>query len=1157
VDQDAPTSDSCADAALATPEPVSPTAETEPLLQVGSEEYARAETLPLDPGQTTPPPTREAVSPDGETVVLAPGAGSGSGKTFWELAPGDIFGPLEILGELGRGGMGVVFRAREVELGREVALKVLSTELSQRPRELARFRREAALASKLRHPRIVGVYTYGEVEGRTYYTMPIVEGESLKDVLTKGHLAPARAAELVEMVARAIDSAHQQRVVHRDLKPANVVLDPAGAPLVLDFGLAKDLLSGPELTRTGEILGTPCYMSPEQAAGETDRIDHRVDVYALGTILYECLTGQVAYGGQTATEVIAKILTEDPPAPRSIRPEIPYELETIVLHAMRRERFLRYQTAGALADDLGRYRRREPVIAKRPGLGAKALRWVRAHKSTTVLAALLVATLLGVVVFAKGYAARVATAQRVTRARELLKSAQEAEARGDGEGAARGYLEATVIAEGAFGEAPDDVAARATLLDVLAARATSAEEDGDWELAEELFGRRYRLTESDRDYEAWRHARGLARVDVSGLATGDTLTFVRWDRGVGQVDSSRPVQASLRQPQIELRAGSYLAGFRPANTERVVPFLVVIGRGEDRAVEVFDPGVAPEGMVFVPGSSLVLGSPGKAGRVARTQPLWMDAGAVTVADYRRFLASLDPSEAKERRPPNFPRLLAQGEEGERTPVAHVCYADAKAYAAWAKKRLPLREEWLAAAGGSDGRAYPWGDRFQIGRANLRRDELAPEDAYSQDVSPYGVLGLAGNGDEWVADAGPDVGTRLLCGVAGAYQPQEGGRIERTTFALETQRFGDTTFRCARTIRPPRRVKPLPLGVPAPPTPRATGQGALSPIVLRVAAWPRYADPAFTGAFARRYLQSSGVAVLVTQVMTVASNDEYRALLQDPAHPVDLVVPSCDMAPQLIRERLVQPFDVPNSAELLPAFRHPPFLQRGGRSFGACYASGPMWLITSGDRPVLRRWGALWDPQLRGKIAVWDDAVWAVTLAALDLGLSPVFDLSDAELKRVGEHLTALLRNGCRLWRDHRQVLDWLRKGEVVASDDWGILGWELERTGYAVQRVVPKGGSAQWIDSWMIASHLEGPRLEAARAWVEYAVSPENQRDLLLQAGYDPTNARAVELLDKASALSRVRTVRERQLVGLQRWRPVPRREEYLATWAAAKRAVR
>ncbi len=1120
----------------------------------------RAETLTRGP----------VVRPDDETVELpesgpsdetrrppAPELDSGSASSLpaWELGPGDRFGGYEVLEELGRGGMGVVYRAREVELGREVALKLLSPELSRRPRELARFQREAALASKLRHPQIVGVYSYGEVERRTYYTMPIVEGQSLRDLLAAGPLDPERATDLVEQVARAIDSAHQQRVVHRDLKPANVVLDAAGAPLVLDFGLAKDLLSGPELTRTGEILGTPCYMSPEQAAGETAYVDHRVDVYALGAILYESLTGQRPYEGETATEVIAKILHEDPTPPRKLRPQIPYELETIVLCAMRRERFLRYQTAGALADDLARFRRQEPPVGRRPGLWARLVRWVRAHKSTAVLAFLLALTVLLVLVYAKGYAARVAVQQRIERAHQLLSDARAARARGDREGTSRAYLEATVEAEGAFGEAPDDFEARRTLLEVLGARAEAAAARADWSLAEELYGRRYRLTESRQDDAAWRHARGLAQVSVSGLDEHETLTFYRWDRAIGQLDSSRPVQATARQTQVELRAGTYLARYHPADAPgaaaRRVPFLVVVARGQDCALSVFDPGPAPEGMAFVPGSELVLAAPGQRAQRTLTQPCWIDRVAVTVGAYRAFLASLPAQEAATRRPPDFP---PPGSASESSPVTGVRFADAEAYARWASKRLPTRAEWIAAGGGADDRTYPWGDAPPEGRANLSRGDLAPEAAYSRDVSPYGVLGLAGNGDEWVSDEGPEPGTRLLCGLAGPFDPSEGGQVRRYGYAREGQRFEDTTFRCARTIQPEQLVPAIPLGVPAPPPAREPSAQAQEPLVLRVAAWPRYAAANFTRAFARLYQERTGVAVVVTQTVTVASNDEYPRLLREAE--VDLVAPSCDMAPLLIQEGLVQPFSAARSGELLPAFRHPPFLQSGGQGYGVCYASGPMWLITVGERPPLRRWSQLWDPEQRGRVAIWDDAVWAVTLTALAHGKRNVFDLSDADLAEVREHLVALLRNGCRLWREPDEVLGWLRAGEVIAADDWGILSWKLERTGHAVERVVPERGSAQWIDSWMIGAHLEGERLAAAQAWVDYAVSPENQRDLLVQAGYDPTNARTVELLDKATARARVRTIRERQLVGLERWRPVARREAYRAAWEAAKAAA-
>ena len=1096
----------------------------------GREVIAKAETVSIPPASETPNPA----------ATTPPPSASGSSG----LGVGGRFGNYEITGELGRGGMGVVYRARDVDLGREVALKVLGFELGQSEVELARFRREASLASQLRHPRIVGVFNFGEIAGRAYYTMPIIEGATLKELLKdEGPLGFERAAKLIEELARAIDSAHQQRVVHRDLKPANVAIDPGGGPLVLDFGLAKDL-GGPDLTRTGEILGTPCYMAPEQAAGETQALDHRVDVYALGAILYEVLTGQVPYGGQTASEVIRKILYDDPAPPRSLRPDVPYELETVVLAAMRRERFLRYQTAGAMADDLARFRRQEPVVARRPGLATRLLRWCVGHKSTTVLAiVLLLVVTIGGLKF-NSWGNRLKISQQINEARQALENARGA---GDAESASESFHEATLLAEAIYREVPDDDEARATLLQALGERASFAASRGEWELAELLYGRRARLSGSIEDEEDFRRARGLGQVTVRGLRVGETLTFRRWDGSVGAVDSGRTFQATAQLPDVDLRAGSYLARYQRAQPgSPPLRFLVTLGRSQVQAVEVTDPGQAPPGMVFVPATQLVLTPPGGIPSLVATPACWIDAQSVTRGAFRSFLATLEPDERERLLPGGLP----PPGPGDALPVTGVSWVAAQAYAASLGKRLPSRAEWVAAAGGADGRRYPWGEQLEVGRANLRRDELAPDLDFARDLSPYGVIGLAGNGDEWVLDEGPGK-TKILCGIAGAYRPETGGQVRPYSFAGPLQSFPDTTFRCARPIA--SLALPLPLGGPAPTPQNPISAATGPPLVLRVAAWPRYADPNFTERFAARYRAQTGISVVVSQVVTVGSNDEYLPLLEASPPKVDVVAPSCDMAPELIARNLVQTLDIKSEADLLPAFRRPPFLQAKGKCYGVAYASGPMWLLTVGRQQPLRRWGQLWDPGLEGRVAIWDDGVWAVSLAALKLGKERLFDLSDADLSEVEDSLVELLETKCRLWTKPEDVQGWLSEGQIVACDDWGILAWELSRTQTKVYRVVAAEGTTQWIDSWMLAAHVKGRLRAAAQAWIEYAISPENQRDLLREAGYDPTNERTVELLDKASALARVRTIRQRRLATIERWRPVPRRALYLEVWKRAK----
>ncbi len=1119
----------------------------------------------------------DVVSASAATVVTPPPTPSGSGSRSRRagLEPGTRLGRFEVQEELGRGGMGVVYRAMDQDLKREVALKVLSVELSDDARELERFRREATLASKLRHPRIIGVYSFGEVEGRPFYTMPLVEGRSLKELLQQeGPLPPKRAARILEQAAAAIDAAHQQRVVHRDLKPANILLDPDGGPLILDFGLAKDLGRGPELTRSGEVLGTPCYMSPEQARGEVTHADHRVDVYALGAILYELLTAHPPYEGLTANEVLHKILTVDPAPPRRHRADVPYELETICLKALMREPYFRYQTADALAEDLRRFLDDKPVLARRPGLGAEALRFVRAHRAATAMLALLILTVTTGIYMVTRYSARIAAVETSENALKTLDIARDAERHGHVEDATRGFYKAYVLAEEAYGDFPGNERVRNAFLASIRARADFAEVRENWPLAEELRERLWRLSLDQEDERRLRHARGEGAVTVVGLREGESLDFYRWDRAVGAIDSSQRTQATADAPEVSLRAGSYVGlyrllppdGGRP-DDEAAPRYLLALGRGQAQQLTVGDPGPAPPGMVFVPGARFVMGRDGadadEAPRVVEAGPIWIDRTEVTIREYRAFLEHVAASghgacgdgctRDDDHRPPGFPDRPGSA-AAESRPVTGVRWFDAAAFARWRGKRLPTEAEWELAAGAVDQRTYPWGDRWEASRANFQREEISPVLDYPDDVSPYGVIGLAGNADEWCADPqglpGSDQVGRVIRGGVWYYQPEKGGRIHDRTFALPEHRFRDTGFRCVLDA-PRAGTGRVPLGVTPPASRPAAPRVAGPPIVLRVAGWPHYADERFTRAFAERHLAATGVAVVVTQTVTVTSNDELLPLLQ--RGEVDLVTPSCDYARTIIDSDLVRPLTLAREAELLPAFRAPPFLQKDGRSYGACYAYGPMWLVSVNDRVEPTRWRDLWSADVGGRAAIWDDAVWAVSLAALDLGLAPLFDLSDAQLERVEEHLEALLRTGCRLWRTPDEAIALVEAGEAWLLDDWGIVERELQRHGIPSRRAIPESGSTVWIDSWMIARACEGPRLDAARAWVEYALSPENQRDLLVLAGYDPTNSRTVRLLDKRAARLRVRTLRER-LEGLQRWREVPRRERYLETWAAAKR---
>ncbi len=261
----------------------------------------------------------------------------------------------ELLEEVARGGMGVVYKAVQLSLKRVVALKMMLAGTFAGPEELRRFRAEAEAVARLRHPHIVQVHDFGTHGSLPYITMEFVEGGTLKQRLAGKRAAPHETAALVATLARAAHHAHEAGIVHRDLKPANVLWKEPGLPLLTDFGLAKRLDASQDSTASGAVMGTAPYMAPEQASGRTREIGPRTDVYALGAILYECLTGRPPFEGETRVDILVKVVTDDPVPPAQLRPEVPAALECICLKCLEKEPSRRYDSAAALADDLARF----------------------------------------------------------------------------------------------------------------------------------------------------------------------------------------------------------------------------------------------------------------------------------------------------------------------------------------------------------------------------------------------------------------------------------------------------------------------------------------------------------------------------------------------------------------------------------------------------------------------------------------------------------------------------------------------------------------------------------------------------------------------------------------------------------------------------------
>src|SRR5213080_1315846 len=300
-------------------------------------------------------------------------------------------GDYELLEEIGRGGQGVVFRARQKSLNRTVALKVIGLGQWASKAHLKRFRREAEAAASLDHPGIVPIHEVGERDGSCYFSMKFIEGGQLDEIVRREPMFIRQAAELIAKVARTVHYAHEHGILHRDIKPGNILLDAEGEPHLTDFGLARLLETESTVTRTLEVLGTPSYMAPEQALGENAAVSSATDVYGPGAVLYQLLTGQPPFAGGTTYETIKLLLDTEPRQPRLLNPKIDRDLSTICLKCLEKDPKRRYSSAFALAEDLDRWLKHAPILARRTGIFARGKKWVRRNPTGTLLAASLVA----------------------------------------------------------------------------------------------------------------------------------------------------------------------------------------------------------------------------------------------------------------------------------------------------------------------------------------------------------------------------------------------------------------------------------------------------------------------------------------------------------------------------------------------------------------------------------------------------------------------------------------------------------------------------------------------------------------------------------------------------------------------------------------------
>jgi eukaryotic-like serine/threonine-protein kinase len=341
------------------------------LYRMGVDEpvLARAESSPWEGGPPPSPATQK--SPEQPTA----------------------FGDYDLLEFIAEGGMGVVYRARQRSLDRIVAVKMIRAERLAGPQHVERFHREATAAARLQHPHIIAIHETGEIQGQHFYSMDYLAGRSLAAVVRESPLSGRRAAAYVRTVAEAIQYAHEHGVLHRDLKPSNILVDAEDAPHVTDFGLARLLEGGADVTLSGQVMGSPSYMSPEQAAGHSHAVGPRTDVYALGAILYELVSGRPPFKADTSLETLKLVVETEPVPLRRWNPRLPRDLETICLKCLEKEPRRRYASAQDLADELDRFLDGRPILSRHVGPAGKSWRWCRRNPALAGLIAALMATI--------------------------------------------------------------------------------------------------------------------------------------------------------------------------------------------------------------------------------------------------------------------------------------------------------------------------------------------------------------------------------------------------------------------------------------------------------------------------------------------------------------------------------------------------------------------------------------------------------------------------------------------------------------------------------------------------------------------------------------------------------------------------------------------
>ncbi len=718
----------------------------------------------------------------------------------------DLTERFELGEELGRGSVGVVCRARDRVLDREVAVKRMRADLINHRRHRPRFLREAAICGGLVHPNIVPIIDVGRVGDAPAIVMSVLAGRSLRTLLRAGHLSRRRLLNAFTQACHGVAFAHSQGVVHRDIKPAHVFIGDFGQVVLTDWGLAKrvalqeDAPPPPrDVTRVGDIVGTPAYMAPEQAEGRLDAVGRRSDIYALGAVLYEILTGTRPYEGSRSAEVL-EALREGPPEPPSVRAphrNIPAALEAVCQRAMARDPRDRFENALDLAANLEGFF--EPQGSPPDDRATDPL--MDAEETATVHADATAARHL-----AEGRAEAAAFEREVQAADALqvqairLRTALDAEA----PRAARGDIHALEAqarrrldqAAWHLGQAVDQLEQAAVdPMHTFAARAGLATLHRDaWRAANRAGDRvsaGYHRARAERwdDGPLSAELAGRAALSVRTLPAGARVEVTAidddgpiWRPGAVVVEGLSPLSPrTIGAARLRLRLES------PDGLIARLPLRAAAGATQ--AVEVHLPRSAdvPPGFVFVAGGRFLGGAddlaPGAGPpREIEVDDLCMARQPVTIAEYIEFLedllvvgADIEPLLPRSKGAPLVSLEAAtvawrEASLSPQAPVHGVSHGAAQAYAAWlgrrlaAPIRLPTEEEWAYAAGGVDGRAFPWGDVFVPGIADTRRRGArgpAAVGLFVEDESPFGLRNMAGGVREWTATVDEDAPDRFM------------------------------------------------------------------------------------------------------------------------------------------------------------------------------------------------------------------------------------------------------------------------------------------------------------------------------------------------------------------------------------------------------------